>query len=320
MGNGYPADFGREGRGSGEDVFFQHGWSRLTMKRIFCLWFTVIVFMPCLLSPDARAYQSKLILPDLGIFEFREPSFSVLDPPINSASFNRIASELNRASDDGIGNASSQAPDTEPPAKKDFFILMIGASYWGNLHNIKPGPSVSNWENFGQFKAWGGNIELSWQRYVTRLLGYDLRVGIDFGLFFHQNEKHFDAVIQPYGNRIDVDLNSRGLYLTPNIRWLIGEKGSPRFYLGAGMGWYEVDFVEQLSDGMEANEYFDKDTIGGYFSAGLNFPWRRDNPDQAAFCLEGKIHFVNFGGLGNFAPGAGDLTGPIYMMQLGLSF
>jgi hypothetical protein len=86
------------------------------------------------------------------------------------------------------------------------------------------------------------------------------------------------------------------------------------------VGYYLVDFVEQLSDGMVVDKYFDQGTIGGYLSGGLNIPLLRYNPDRLALCLEGKVHFVNFGNLGDFAPGAGDLTGPIYMLQLGLSF
>ncbi len=213
-----------------------------------------------------------------------------------------------------------QPPYIEPQAKKHFFSFMIGGSYWDSLHNIKPGIAVSNPEKFGQFEAWGYNLEISYHRYVRPLLGHELRVGIDFGLFFHQNEKHFDVVIRPSGRRIDASLNSRGLYLTPSVKWLIGPRGSARFYLGAGAGYYLVDFVEQLSSGWEVNEYFEKGTIGAYLSMGLNIPLLRNNPDRLALCLEGKVHFVNFGSLDDFAPGAGDLTGPIYMLQLGLSF
>ena len=290
------------------------------MKRIFFLWVTVIAFMACLLSAEVQAYQNEVILSDPGIPETREPSLSFLGPPINSASFDRIVFELNRVSDDRISSASPQAPNMEPRVKKNFFTFMTGANYWDDLHNIEPGIAISNPEKFGQVKVWGFNFEISYHRYVMQLLGCELRVGIDFALFFHQNENHFDAVFLPSGKKIDGSLNSRGLYLTPSVRWLIGARGFPRCYLGAGVGYYGVDFVEQLSDGMEVNEYFRRSAIGGYLSAGLNIPLLRDNPDRLALCLEGKVHFVNFGSLDDFAPGAGDLTGPIYMLQLGLSF
>ena len=293
------------------------------MKKIFFLWVTVTAFMACLLSADAQAYQSEVTLSDSGIPETREPSLGVLDPPIPTPSFDRHAFELNRvaySSNDRISSAAPRAPYIEPWAKKNFFTIMIGADYWDNLHDIKPGPAVSSPEKFGQFEAWGFNFEFSYHRYVTQLLGNELRVGIDFGLFFNRSEKHFDVIILPSGRRINADLNSRGLYLTPSVRWLIGQRGFTRFYLGAGVGYYFVDFVEQLSDGMVVDKYFDQGTIGGYLSAGLNIPLVRYNPDRLALCLEGKVHFVNFGNLGDFAPGAGDLTGPIYMLQLGLSF
>jgi len=290
------------------------------MKRLFFLWVTVIAFMACLLAAEAQVCQSEVTFSDSGTPDTREPSLGVFGPPINSPSINRRVFELNRVSDERISSAAPQVPYIEPRLKKHFFAFMIGASYWDNLHNIKPGIAVSDPEKFGQFETWGYNLEISYHGYVTQLLGNELRVGIDFGLFFHQNEKHFDVVFLPSGRRIDASLNSRGLYLTPSVRWLIGPRGFTRFYLGAGAGYYGVDFVEQLSDGMEVNEYFEKSTIGGYLSVGLNIPLLRNNPDRLALCLEGKVHFVNFGSLDDFAPGAGDLTGPIYMLQLGLSF
>jgi hypothetical protein len=34
--------------------------------------------------------------------------------------------------------------------------------------------------------------------------------------------------------------------------------------------------------------------------------------------LEDKIHLVNFGSLGSFSPGAGNLSGPINVIQVGV--
>ncbi len=295
------------------------------MKKLFFVGAGVIALLGCLLSADTQAYQNEVTFLGSDTPEARERSLGVFSSPLLSPIFDRHGLGLNRvaySSDDEINGAPPpvQYPVQymAPWAKKNFFTFMTGGSYWDNLHSIKPGPDVLDSERFGQFEAWGFNFEFSYHRYVTQFLGNELRIGVDFGLFFHQNEKHFDVVILPSGKRIDANLNSRGLYLTPSVRWLIGQRGFTRFYLGAGVGYYLVDFVEQLSDGMEVTQYFESGTIGGYLSTGLNIPLI--HPDRLALCLEGKVHFVNFGSLDDFAPGAGDLTGPIYMLQLGLSF
>ncbi len=289
------------------------------MKRIFFLRATIMSFVACLLSTEAQVCHSGVTLSDSGNSETGGRSLAAFSPPINSPGLDRKVIELNRVSDNRISSAAPQASYIEPQSKKHFFAFMLGASYWDNLHNTKPGIAVSDPEKFGQFEVLGYNLEISYHGYVTQLLGNELRVGIDFGLFFHQNEKHFDVVNRVSGERIDASLNSRGLYLTPSVRWLIGPRGLTRFYLGAGVGYYLVDFVEQWGS-WEVNEYFEKGTIGGYLSVGLSIPLLRYNPDRLALCLEGKVHFVNFGSLDDFSPGAGDLTGPIYMLQLGLSF
>ena len=79
-----------------------------------------------------------------------------------------------------------------------------------------------------------------------------------------------------------------------------------------------VDFVEKLPDGDEIYEFAGKETIGGYLSAGVGFPLLP--PDRLILRIEGKVHFVNFGDLGVFAPGSGDLKGPIYIFQAGITF
>jgi hypothetical protein len=100
---------------------------------------------------------------------------------------------------------------------------------------------------------------------------------------------------------------------------LIGRYGSPRLSVGAGLGFYLVDFVEQLSDGMEVDEYFREEALGGYLSAGMGFPLSSP-PDKLVLRFEAKVHFVNFGDLEQFAPAADDLKGPIYLFQVGLTF
>jgi len=144
-------------------------------------------------------------------------------------------------------------------------------------------------------------------------------LGIDFGIFNNDNEKDFSVTVLPSGRRLKGSIDARTLYLTPSVRLLIEKKGYPRFLIGAGAGYYLVDFAELLSDGMEIDEHFEKDAIGGYLSLGVDFLSSNDS-GGAALRFETKVHFVNFGDLGGIAPEAGDLKGPIYMFQIGITF
>jgi hypothetical protein len=209
-------------------------------------------------------------------------------------------------------------PKTLLPRKKNFFSIFLGAVYWQNLGELEHTLSSSGSGPFGDFKEWGYNLEMAYHRLITQWLGNDIQLGVDFGIFFNENERDFQLPVPPGGETVEIDLNSRGLYLTPSVRMVIGKHGSTRVFLGAGVGLYMVDFVEQLPDGDELYEFAEKETIGGYLSAGVGFPL--SSTDRLILRIEGKVHFVNFGDLGAFAPGAGDLKGPVYMFQAGITF
>jgi hypothetical protein len=228
-----------------------------------------------------------------------------------------------KAGDDSQANSNNQGkkkdkPETIRPRKKDFFTILGGAVYWQNLGELEHTLSGSGSGPFGDFKEWGFNVEIGYHRLITEWLGSHILLGMDFGLFFNENETDFQLPIPPGGETLEIALNSRGLYLTPSVRMVMGKYDSTRFFLGAGVGFYMVDFVEQLPFGDEVYEFAEKETIGAYLSAGVGFPL--SPPDRLILRIEGKVHFVNFGDLGAFAPGAGDLKGPIYMFQAGITF
>jgi hypothetical protein len=208
--------------------------------------------------------------------------------------------------------------ETPLPRKKNYFSILGGAVYWQNLGELEHSLSGTGSGPFGDFKEWGYNVEIGYHRLITQFLGSDIQLGMDFGAFFNENETDFQLLIPPGGETLEIALNSRGLYLTPSVKMVIGKYGSTRLFLGAGVGFYMLDFVEQLPDGDEVYEFAEKETIGGYLSAGVGFPL--SPPDRLILRIEGKVHFVNFGDLGAFAPGAGDLKGPIYMFQAGITF
>lgn len=202
--------------------------------------------------------------------------------------------------------------------KKNYFTVLLGAVYWNNLADIEYDFSVSDPAQYGTFREWGYNVEIGYHRQVSKWLENDLLLGLDFGIFNNDCKETFSTVLPP-GLRIKVDLDSRVLYLTPSVRLLIEKQGYPRFIIGAGLGYYLVDFVEQSSDCWEETEYFEEDTIGGYLSVGVDFPISEQS-GGAALRVESKVHFMNFGDLGGIASGAGDLEGPVYMFQLGITF
>jgi hypothetical protein len=231
--------------------------------------------------------------------------------------------EMAKAGNDSQEDPTNQdekgeEPETFLPRKKNFYTILGGAVYWQNLGELEHTLSGSGSGPFGDFKDWGYNIEIAYHRLITQWSGNDIQLGIDFGVFFNENERDFQLPIPPGGETLELDLNSRGLYLTPSVRVVIGKYGSTRLFLGAGVGFYMVDFVEQLPEGDEVYEFAEKETIGAYLSAGMGIPL--STPDRLILRIEGKVHFVNFGDLGAFAPGAGDLKGPIYIFQAGITF
>ena len=222
-------------------------------------------------------------------------------------------------SDQAEKTFTAESHESDLGRKKNYFTILLGGVYWKNLNDIECDFSVSNPTEYSTFKEWGYNIELGYHRQVSRCLGNDVLLGIDFGIFNNENEKDFSVTVLPSGRRLKGSIDVRTLYLTPSVKLLIEKKGYPIFILGAGLGYYLVDFEEQLSDGMEVEEYFEKDTLGGYLSLGVDFPLSTLS-EGTAFRVESKIHFVDFGSLGEIAPRAEDLSGPVYMLQLGIRF
>jgi hypothetical protein len=172
-------------------------------------------------------------------------------------------------------------------------------------------------EQFDNFKTWGYNIEVAYHYLATMWLDRDIWIGLDFGFFFNENKGDLNLIFFPSGETVSGKIGSRGMYITPSLKWFVwGQRGSRRLYLGAGVGYYLLDFAEQYPFG-EGGEIFEESTIGGYLSAGVRFPISKNRPESAAIILESKVNFADFGEL---APGTGDIKGPIYLFQLGITF
>jgi hypothetical protein len=203
------------------------------------------------------------------------------------------------------------------PDKRHYVSIMLGAVYWPNLGEVDPSQAGFNPQQFGKFKTWGFNIEFAYHYLTTNWLDRDVWMGLDFGFFFNENKGELTLIFLPSGETVDGEIGSRGLYITPSLKWFIwGQRGSHRLYLGAGAGYYLLDFAELYPFG-EGGEIFEESTLGGYLSVGVRFPISKDNPESIAVALESKVHFADFGEL---APGTGDIKGPIYLFQLGITF
>jgi hypothetical protein len=203
------------------------------------------------------------------------------------------------------------------PAKRHYLSIFIGAVYWPNLGEVDPSKAGFNPQQFDNFKTWGYNIEVAYHYLATMWLDRDIWIGLDFGFFFNENKGDLNLIFFPSGETVSGKIGSRGMYITPSLKWFVwGQRGSRRLYLGAGVGYYLLDFAELYPFG-EGGEIFEESTIGGYLSAGVRFPISKNRPESAAIILESKVNFADFGEL---APGTGDIKGPIYLFQLGITF
>ena len=214
-------------------------------------------------------------------------------------------------------NQLAQNSHKSMPDKRHYYSFIIGAVYWPNLGEVDPSQAGFNPRRFGNFKTWGFNIEIAYHYLATTWLNRDLWIGLDFGLFFNENKGELTLVFLPSGETVSGEIGSRGMYITPSLKWFVwGQRGSPRLYLGAGAGYYLLDFAELYPFG-EGGEIFEESTIGGYLSVGVRFPISKNSPKGTAIILESKVNFADFGEL---APGTGDIKGSIYLFQLGITF
>ncbi len=204
------------------------------------------------------------------------------------------------------------------PSFRNDYALLLGLQYWDKVDGFDPAIPAGATGRAGRFEPLGFNIEGSYHRRVTRWLGWDVLPGGDLGLFYHGNKEDYDVTILPSGRRIGGELSARGLYLMPSVKLFSGEPTPWRFALGAGAGYVLVDFSNNLDDGMTVDTFFREEALGGYLSAGADRILSRSSM-SILLRMEAKVPFVDLGSLGGFAPGAGSLTGPVFLFQAGIA-
>lgn len=187
------------------------------------------------------------------------------------------------------------------------YEIAIGAHSWPGLTDIQPARD-------GSFDETGFNISLSGHWPVKRFANSELLVGGDLGLFTNESSISF----------ITEDVTARAGYLTPSLKWMFGT--NHRYSLDAGLGYYLLDIAELAGEypAYFETELWEDDAFGGYIGGTIDFGGGRPGKSRG-FMVSMKVHFVEFEQVRDETPffpttlgqDAGDIAGPVYMLQVG---
>lgn len=311
--------------------------------RPFIIWLSLVTSMGMGLPEgpaDAQEWQGPLpfaqlaahIGPDPDPFswndaEWTKPSIRPLTLALTSSERpNHADAQTSGEQESTNGRTSRTNEESERQrSPKNLIALAMGAGYWPNLHKVQPDPSVFDPNVFGRPNAWGINIELTYHRQIAHWRNKDLFLGADLGFLNNENEKTFqerDMDSKTTRTVREARLLSQLIYLTPSAKLMFGQPRSWRWFAGGGLGLYGLELAAKDEFGVEVERFAEKkvkkQAFGGYVSIGTDIPvFRSQSGWEFRLRLEDKLHYVNFGDLGQFAPGSGDLAGPINMMQLG---
>jgi len=210
---------------------------------------------------------------------------------------------------------------------KNLFTLALGGAIWPSLGNKEFGTTSANASHPGHVSSAGFAVETAYHRHIAHWERGDLYLGGEFGAFIFNNQGSDDTT-QSSTSPITGDLDARVWYAGPSIKFMMGQ-GRFKYFLGAGGGYYQLDLSESdeiprppctnLGPCFETKRSLNKSAIGGYVSLGVDLAaFRTESGWVWRLRLEDKIHLVNFGSLDSFSPGAGNLSGPINVIQIGV--
>ena len=183
----------------------------------------------------------------------------------------------------------------------------IGAHSWPALADLDVASE-------GSFDNAGFNLSLAVHVPWKRIDRSELPAGIDLGFMSNESDIRY---------RYDT-LVARNGYITPSIKWMFGHHH--RYSLDAGLGYYFLDMTEIAGEypAYWETRLWEEGSVGGYI--GGTFDFASTDPSKShGITVNLKIHFVEFGRVSDelvtfpstLGPDAGDLSGPIYAMQLG---
>jgi hypothetical protein len=232
--------------------------------------------------------------------------------------------------------AVEPAQETPPPAPsepwyktptKNNLVLSLGGAIWPSLGDKEFGTtSVTSLP--GSLNSLGIAFQVAYERPVVHWQRGDLYLGAEFGGFRFDNDQEANSIQATTGNLVKGALDFFAWYAGPSIKFMVGE-GPVRLFVGGGVGYYSLKLTE--SDEVPrppctnygpcfiAKRSLTKSAIGGHVSLGIDFAAHQTQSGwQWRIRLEDDIHLVNYGSLDNFSPGAGGLSGPINVIQIGI--
>jgi hypothetical protein len=187
------------------------------------------------------------------------------------------------------------------------YEIAIGAHSWPGIAELQSARG-------GRFDEVGFNLNLAGHWPLWRFDNSELLVGLDLGLFSNDSDIRF----------VTEDIYSRNGYLTPSVKWMFGSHH--RYSIDAGIGYYLLDMVELAGEYPMSFEtqLWEESTVGGYVGATIDIGGGDPGRNRGVM-LSFKTHFVDFGVVRDenallpqtLGPNAGDLSGPVYMAQIG---
>lgn len=208
---------------------------------------------------------------------------------------------------------AAQGQFSEPGgARRARMEAFLGYQHWDALSQLQPAAG-------GGFDSGGFNLGGAFHWRMHERNTTDLLIGLDVALFTNESNVH----------HIREELTSRGMYITPSMKWMFADGTGPRYSLDIGLGYYLVDIAEvELYDfgGYAEDELWEDSAFGGFIGAGIDFPTATSDR-RGGFSMSAKIHFFDLGSVndegfrsivsGTLGSGTGDLSGPVVMLQFG---
>lgn len=202
------------------------------------------------------------------------------------------------------GYASESAPQSAGP-RSEFWLAV---SSWPALGDLQPVTS-------GGFDAAGFGLGGAVHWPVRQSEHGELLIGLDG--FIAATDSNISGVID--------DVLARHLYLGGSVKWAFGEARNVQ--LDAGLGFHLVDMAEVSTEyiGIE-HEAWEASRAGAFIGATWDVGAGRAGK-TSGLSMSLKVHFVDFGTIHDedvlvaplFGPDAGELDGPIYLLQIGWS-
>jgi hypothetical protein len=200
------------------------------------------------------------------------------------------------------------------------FAITAGFDLWDNLNELRPIEP-------GNFDSGGLLIDFAAHWRMKQSGSRELLFGFDVGVFSNDSDVF---------HRRD-ELITRGMYVTPSVKWQLAPSNGRRYSLDFGAGYYLVDIAEVDTSGyygyyccysFAEEQLWEDSSFGGFIGITIDFG-RAARREGGGFTMSARIHWLDlgmvrderrFGGIDTLGTNAGRLEGPIYAIQFGYAF